>query len=77
MSVADLAKAFYESKLQTQMEKEHLGKFIAIEPESKQYFIADSFMECAMEAKQKIPDKMSFVLKVGSDAAVHIGAASL
>ena len=77
MLVADLAKDYYESELKTQMEKEHLGRFIAIEPESKQVFIADSFMECALEAKQKIPDKMSFVLKIGSDAAVHIGAASL
>ena len=77
MSVADLAKAYYESELRTQMENEHWGKFIAIEPESKEFFIADSFIECALEAKQKIPDKMSFVLKVGSDAAVHIGASNL
>ena len=34
MSVAESAKAHYESNLRAQMEEEHLGKFIAVEPES-------------------------------------------
>ena len=76
MSVAESAKAHYESNLKAQMEKEHLGKFIAVEPESGQFFIGGTFMECALEAKKEIPDKMSFVIKIGSDAAVHIGSAT-
>ena len=60
------------------MEKEHLGKFIAIEPDSRECFVGETFIEtAAMQAKTKIPEKMSFVIKIGSDAAVHIGSASL
>ena len=76
MSVAESAKAHYESNLRAQMEEEHLGKFIAVEPESGQFFIGETFMECALQAKKEIPDKMSFVIKIGSDAAVHIGSAT-
>ena len=77
MSVAEAAKAVYESDYRAEMEKANLGKFIAIEPESRKYFIGETFIDAAMEAKTKIPEKMSFVIKIGSDAAVHIGSASL
>ena len=59
------------------MEKENLGKFIAIEPDSRKCFVGETFIDAAMEAKTNIPGKMSFVIKIGSDAAVHIGSASL
>ena len=77
MSVAEAAKAVYESDYRAKMERENLGRFIAIEPDSRRIFIGDSFIEAAMAAKTEIPEKMSFVIKIGSDAAVHIGLASL
>jgi len=77
VSVSDTAKAIYESELREQMERENRGKFIAIEPDSRRCFVGDTFMDVAMQAKKALPDKMSFVIKIGSDAAVHIGAASL
>lgn len=77
MSVAEAAKAVYESDYRAQMEAKNLGKFIAIEPESRECFVAETFIDAALQAKIKIPDKMSFVIKIGSDAAVHIGSASL
>ena len=77
MSVAEAAKAVYESDYRARMEKESMGKFIAIEPESRKFFVGDTFIDAAMEAKTKMPKKMSFVIKIGSDAAVHIGSASL
>ena len=77
MSVAEAAKAVYESDYRVRMEKENLGKFIAVEPDSRKFFVGDTFIDAAMEAKTKIPEKMSFVIQIGSDAAVHIGSASL
>lgn len=77
MSVANAAKAVYDSDYRDQMEAEHHGKFIAIEPESRRYFLSDTFIGAALEAKRQIPDRMSFVVRIGHDAAVHIGSASL
>jgi len=75
MSVSDSAKAFYDAELKEAFEKQYFGKFVAIEPESRQHFIGDTFLEAAMQAKTEIPDRMSFVIRVGYDAAAHIGAA--
>lgn len=76
MSLSELAKAFYESELKEQMEATKFGDFIAIEPESKQFFVAPKFVDAALAAKKAIPEKMSFIIRIGHDAAVHIGAAS-
>ena len=73
MSVAEAAKAVYESDYRAQMESENFGKFIAIEPDSRICFVGETFIDAAMQAKTKIPEKMSFVIKIGSDAAIHIG----
>ncbi len=77
MSVAESAKAFYDSDLRAKMEVEHFGEFVAIEPKSMQFFVSPTFMGAAMAAKEAIPNDMSFVVRVGHDAAVHIGSASL
>lgn len=77
MSVAETAKAVYESEYRVQMEAENMGRFIAIEPDSEKYFVGETFVEAAMAAKVNEPSKMPFVIKIGSDAAVHLGAASL
>ena len=75
MSVAKTAKDVYENELRNRLESEHHGEFVAIEPESRQYFVSTTFMGAALAAKQACPEKMSFVIRIGHDAAVHIGAA--
>ena len=72
MSVAKAAKAVYEADYRAEMEANHHGKFIAIEPESRRYFLSETFVGAALEAKRQIPDRMSFVVRIGHDAAVHI-----
>ena len=70
MSVAEHAKAVYET-LRAKLEAEHLDEFVAIEPSSKSHFLGKTFVEAAKEA---MPDRKSFVLRVGREAAFHIGA---
>jgi len=73
MSIADQAKAVYET-LRAGLESGHLDEFIAIEPTSKSYFLGKTFVEAAMAAKEALPDRKTFVIRVGRDAAFHIGA---
>jgi hypothetical protein len=77
MSVAKLAKEIYETEYRANMERDHMGQFVAIEPQSKACFVAPTFIEAALAAKMSHPKRMSFVIKIGHEAAVHIGAASL
>jgi len=75
-SVAEKAKALYADQWQTELEKEHHGKFVAIEPESGCYYLGDTYGEAVMAARESHPHQISFVLRIGHEAAIHIGAMS-
>ena len=72
-SVAKRAKAIYAEKLQAQLESEHRNQFVAIEPESAEHFVAESFSKAVAAARKAHPDRISFVIRIGHDAALHIG----
>lgn len=74
MMLSETAKRLYEMELKTTLESSHRGQFVAIEPSSKSYFLADTFVAAAMAAKDAFPERTSFVLRIGHDAAFHIGA---
>ena len=74
MSVAEMAQRVYEEDLRSRLEGEHQGDFIAIEPSSRSFFLGSTFLEVALAAKKAFPDRKSFVLRIGHEAAFHIGA---
>ncbi len=76
MSIAEKAKKVYESELKARLEAEHPDEFVAIEPVSKSFFLGDTFVDAAIAAKEAHPDRPSFVIRIGHDAAFHIGAAA-
>jgi len=75
MSIAQQAKPFYESQLKAQLEHEHRGQFVAIEPVSASCYVAPTFIDAALAAKAAHPERKSFVIRIGRDAAFHMGAA--
>ena len=76
MSIAKDAKEYYEAELRASLEAEHRDRFVAIEPASKTYFIADTFIDAALAAKQAHPERTSFVIRIGHAAALHLGASA-
>lgn len=74
MSVAESAKKVYEDDLRSLLEREHKDEFVAIEPSSRQFFLGKTFLEVALAAKKAFPDRKSFVIRIGHEAAFHIGA---
>ena len=77
MSVAKEAKAVYDADYREQLEADHFGEFVAIEPESRDSFVAKTFIDAALAAKERHPTRKSFVIRIGYEAAVHIGAATI
>ena len=73
MSLADRAKRVYESRFKAELEATHRDQFVAIEPVSESFFLGIAFIDAAMAAKDAYPDRKSFVLRVGHEAAFHIG----
>jgi hypothetical protein len=75
MSLAETAKRLYERNWKQRLEAKHRDEFVAIEPESKSFYLGDSFLDAALSAKKVHPQRKAFVLRIGHDAAFHLRSA--
>jgi len=76
-TVIDRAKQIYANQLQTDLESQHMDRFVAIEPESGEYFLGDTFDEAVKSARTKYPTRLSHTIRIGHRAAFHIGVLEL
>lgn len=74
-SVIDRAKQIYAERLRAALEADHRGRFVAIEPESGDYFLADTLDGAVRAARAKHPARLSHTVRVGHPAALHLGGA--
>ncbi|MBC8229527.1 hypothetical protein H8E77_08275 [bacterium] len=59
------AKAIYET-IRDEMEANYIGKSVAIDPETGDYFIGNTGIEATDKGREKHPDKIFFLVRVGS-----------
>lgn len=71
--VVRCAKQFYESELRATLESKHRDEFVSIEPVSRTYYLGNTFSEAVQKAKRACPGLLSFTLRVGHRAALHLG----
>lgn len=72
-SVADVARRMYDEKLRETLEPGHNDEFVAIEPESGEYFLAKTLSAAIGASRSKYPDRLAHALRVGHKATVHFG----
>jgi hypothetical protein len=72
-SVIERAKRIYAEQLRAELEPRHLNRFIAIEPESGEYFLGDTFDEAVKLARARHPTRLSHNIRIGHRAAFHMG----
>ena len=70
--LSEKAKRFYDEQLKAELEPRENGKFIAIEPDSRKYFLAKTAVEAIEEGRAVLPGKMFFLARVGYPAAHKI-----
>lgn len=70
-AIAERGQKIYEDRLKEKLEPLHKGKIIAIEVETEDYFLGDSVIEAVNKAKEKHPDKVFFIARIGYKA-VHV-----
>jgi hypothetical protein len=75
--IAERAKAIYRQGLQGELEVTHPGDYVAIEPESGEHFLANSFGGAVAAARAAHPKRVSFVIRIGHPAAIHLGGATI
>lgn len=71
--VALKAKQLYQEKLRSELEESNRGDFVCIEPESGAYFLGRTFDDAVNGAIDAFPDRMTHTLRVGHEAALHLG----
>jgi len=67
------AEAIYHSQLRAMLEPEHLNEFVAIEPESGDYFLGRTLSDAMSQARRAHPNRLAHAMRVGHKAAVHFG----
>lgn len=66
--LSEKAWAIYEKKLKKKLESEFMGQVIAIEVESEDWFLGETVVEALLKARQKYPDKLFHVIRIGHRA---------
>lgn len=56
------------AKLKEKLEKDHWGKFVAIDVDSGDYFLGKSFQEADEKAREKYPNSVFYVVRIGRRA---------
>jgi len=67
------AEEIYATRLRSVLEPEHVDEFVAIEPESGDYFLGKTLSEATRAARESYPDRWTHAMRVGHRAALHFG----
>lgn len=71
-SIIEKAKKIYEG-MRESLESDHSGEYVAIEPESGEAFISETFDGAVASARESHPSRVSHTIRIGHRAAFHIG----
>ena len=71
--IAQQAKAIYAERLREALERDHLHSFVAIEPESGDYFVGKTMGDAIDAAQLAYPDRVTHTIRIGHDVALEIG----
>jgi hypothetical protein len=73
LDVARRGTQLYEQRLRAQLEPTHRGEFIAIEPDSGDYYLGKTDSEVVAAARKAHPDRLPLVLRIGEPATFYLG----
>lgn len=75
--LAERGRKLYSEKLKALLEPQHNGRFLAIEPDSENYFLGDTDIDAIHAARKALPDKHFYLARVGYPTAYKIGGYGL
>jgi hypothetical protein len=74
IEVARKAQEIYECKLKAKLEATNRHDFVAVEPQSGDYFLGKTLSEAVQAARAAYPERLPFALRVGHKTTVELGA---
>ncbi len=73
----EAAKKVYEERLKDQLERDHFGEVIAVEPESGNYVLGKTYGELDRARRERFGQQPVHIFRVGGGGAVKIGGSYL
>ena len=70
------SQEIYEDRWKSQLEQTHPHFFVAIEPDSEEYFLGRTLSEASAVASEVHPDRRTCVFRIGHRAALYFGRLS-
>jgi len=70
-SFSKVAQSFY-GEIKDELENTSNGKYVALDSETKQYWVGETASTALQKAKRKYPDKLFYLLQIGSPATFSI-----
>jgi hypothetical protein len=70
------AVAIYQERLRNRLEATNADDFVAIEPESGDFFLGKTLSAAIQAARAAHPARLPFALRVGHTSTVELGAAA-
>jgi len=61
-------------QIKNQLEKDHKDEYVAIEPDSGDYFLGNDQIEVITKAKKKHPNKIFYLIKIGHEAVITMSS---
>ena len=71
-ALAEAAERIYDERYRIEFEREHHGKFVAIDPETGMAYVGDSDTEALQKARSEAPDHLCYLIRVGFAAAYQM-----
>ena len=71
--LVERGQAFYDEKLREELEPEHTGRYVAIEPDSGRYFLDDTGSGALKAALAEMPEGLFYLARVGYRTADALG----
>lgn len=63
----------YKQRLASILEPSHLGEFVAVEPDSGQYFLGTTASAALVAAHAAMPNNLFYLTRVGRETAHTVG----
>jgi hypothetical protein len=73
MEIVRRGQEIYDRRLRAGLEATSEGRFVAIEPDSGDYYLGESLSEAIQAARAAHPDQLVFALRVGHRTTVDLG----
>ena len=67
--LVESGQRFYDEHLKDELEPAHTGRYVAIEPDTGRYFLADTGTEALLEAHRALPQSLFYLARVGYPSA--------